>query len=65
MLCQGLVCGFPQLTFRQRGMWPVDRPQQLRLQLRAVLLQVQCDTRLQSHLPVAVGQNDKLTAAPR
>jgi hypothetical protein len=42
---------------------PVDGPQQLRLQLRAVLLQVHRDTRLQSHLLVAVGQNDELGTA--
>jgi len=43
-------------------MRPIDRPQQIRLQFRAVFLQIQQRTRLQSYLLVAIGEHDKLAA---
>jgi hypothetical protein len=40
----------------------LDGPQQLRLQFRAVLLQVQRLSRLQRHLLVSVRENDEFAA---
>ena len=63
MFTQCPIRNFPKFALAQRRVRPVHHLQQFRLQFRAVLFQIQRDTRLQSHPPVAIGQNDGFATA--
>lgn len=63
MFGQRFVRNFPESAFMEGTERPVGGFQQFRLQFRAVLLQIQRDTRLQSHPPVAIGQHNGFATA--
>ena len=62
MVAQRPVGNFPKLAFMVRLKRPVGRLQQLRLQFRAVLLQIQ-SARGERHLMIPVREHNRLAVA--
>ena len=63
MFCECPVCQLPELAFRERFVRSFYRFEQCRFQLRAILLQVQRNTRFQRHTFIAIADDDKFAPA--
>ena len=63
MFCECPACQLPELAFRERFVRSFYRFEQFRFQLRAILFQVQRNTRFQRHTFIAIADDDQFAPA--